>query len=59
MAVSFGVHGELDVLMDTIRVFKEVSQFARSMWPDDEHVILQRGFWVAISRAILSKYSMK
>jgi hypothetical protein len=31
--------GELNVLVDTVQVIKEVCQPVRAMWPDDESVI--------------------
>jgi hypothetical protein len=36
VAVSFRHHGELDVLVDTVQVVKEVSHIVWSVWPDDE-----------------------
>jgi hypothetical protein len=40
VAISFRLHSELDVdvLMDSVQVFKLFSQLAGSMWPDDECV---------------------
>jgi hypothetical protein len=34
MAISFHLHGELNVLVDTVQVVKEVPQSVRSVWPD-------------------------
>jgi hypothetical protein len=39
MAVPFGLHSELNALMDTVQVFKELRQLAWTMGPDDERVI--------------------
>jgi hypothetical protein len=37
--VSFCLHGELNVLVDTIQVVEEVPQLVRAVWPDDKSVI--------------------
>jgi hypothetical protein len=39
VAISFRLHSELDVLMDSVQVIKEFSQLAGSIWPDDECVV--------------------
>jgi hypothetical protein len=39
VAISFHLHGELNVLVDTVQVVKEVPQPIRAVWPDDESVI--------------------
>jgi hypothetical protein len=39
VAVSFRFRGELNVLVDTFQVFKEVLQPVGAVWPDDEIVI--------------------
>jgi hypothetical protein len=39
MAVSFCLHSEHDVLMDTTQMAKEVNQIAWAMWPEDKCVI--------------------
>jgi hypothetical protein len=39
MALSFGVHGELNALVDTVQVVQEILQLIRSLWPDDECVV--------------------
>jgi hypothetical protein len=39
VAVSFCLHGELNVLVDTIQVVKEVLQPVGTMGPDDESVV--------------------
>lgn len=39
MAISFRLHSEVDVLMDTVQVGKEVGHLALSMGPDDECVV--------------------
>jgi hypothetical protein len=36
MAIPVLLHRELDVLIDTIQVVKEVNQLAWTMWLDDE-----------------------
>jgi hypothetical protein len=36
VTISFCVHGELNVLVDTVQVVKEVPQLVGSVWPDDE-----------------------
>jgi hypothetical protein len=36
---SVCLHSEMDVLMDTVHVVKEVCQLAWSLWPDDKCVI--------------------
>jgi hypothetical protein len=38
MAITFGFHFELNVLMDTVQVVKELLQLAWTMRPDDERV---------------------
>jgi hypothetical protein len=39
VAVSFRIHSELYVLMDTVQVVKEVPQPVGSVWPDNESVV--------------------
>jgi hypothetical protein len=39
VAISFRLHGELNVLVDTLQVVTEVPQPVRAMWPDDESVV--------------------
>jgi hypothetical protein len=34
--ISFYLHSELDILMDTVQVAKETSQLSWSMEPDDD-----------------------
>jgi hypothetical protein len=36
VAVSFRLHGELNVLVDTVQVVKEVLKPVRTVGPDDE-----------------------
>jgi hypothetical protein len=38
-AFSFGLHGELNALVDTVQVVQEVLQLVGSVWPNDECVI--------------------
>jgi hypothetical protein len=38
VAIYLRLHSELEVLMDSIKVIKEFSQFAGSIRPDDECV---------------------
>jgi hypothetical protein len=63
MAISFHLHNELDVPVDTAQVYKEFRQLTGSMWPDDECVVYVakpvKGLWVVVYRVISSKYSMK
>jgi hypothetical protein len=40
MALTFGLHGELNALVDTVQVAEEVLQLVGSMWPDDEGVAI-------------------
>jgi hypothetical protein len=39
MAVPSGLHSELNVLMDTVQVVKELQQLAWTMRPDDKCII--------------------
>jgi hypothetical protein len=39
MVISFCVHSELDVFMNTVHMVEEVSQLAWSVWPHDERVV--------------------
>lgn len=39
VAVCFHLHGELNILMDTVEVVKEVPMPVRTLRPDDESVI--------------------
>jgi hypothetical protein len=39
VALTFGLHGELNALVDTVRVVQEVLQLVRSVWPDDKSVV--------------------
>jgi hypothetical protein len=39
MAVPFGLHRELNALMDTVQAIKELRQIAWTMGQDDERVI--------------------
>jgi hypothetical protein len=39
VALSFGLHGELKALADTVQVVQEVHQLVGSVWPDDEAVV--------------------
>jgi hypothetical protein len=39
VTISFHLHSELDVLMDSVLVVKQVSQLGGSMWQDDERII--------------------
>jgi hypothetical protein len=42
LAISFYLHSELDILMDTVQMAKETSQLPWSVEPDDD-VIQQVG----------------
>jgi hypothetical protein len=39
VAVSFRLHDELDALVDTVQVVKEIPQPVGAVWPDDESVV--------------------
>jgi hypothetical protein len=39
VAISFHLHGELDGLVDTVQVVKEVPQPVGAVWSDDESVV--------------------
>jgi hypothetical protein len=39
VALTFGLHSELDTLVDTVRMVQEVLQLVRSVWPNDKGVI--------------------
>jgi hypothetical protein len=39
LAVSFRLHGELNVLVDTVQVVKEVPRPVGAVWPGDEIVV--------------------
>jgi hypothetical protein len=39
VAISFRLHSELDVLINSVKVIKAFSQLAGSMWADDECVV--------------------
>jgi hypothetical protein len=39
VAISFHLHGELNVLVDTVQVVREVPQSVGAMWPDDKTVV--------------------
>jgi hypothetical protein len=39
VAVSFHLHGELNVLVHTVQVVREVPQPVGAMWPDDKSVV--------------------
>ncbi|PNF16784.1 hypothetical protein B7P43_G00868 [Cryptotermes secundus] len=39
VALTFGLHGELNAWVDTVQVAQEVLQLVGSVWPDDEGVI--------------------
>jgi hypothetical protein len=39
VALSFGLHGELNVLVDTVQVVQEVLQLVGSVWTDDEGAV--------------------
>jgi hypothetical protein len=39
VALSFGLHGELIALVDTVQVAQEVLQLVGSVWSDDEGVV--------------------
>lgn len=43
MAISFLLHGELDVLMDTVQVVKDICQLVSFVWPDEELVVHVNG----------------
>jgi hypothetical protein len=62
MTVSFRLHSELNVFLDTVQVVKELGQLLWIMWPDDEPVIhvakSTEGLVGRPSRAISSKCSM-
>jgi hypothetical protein len=38
-ALSFGLHGQLIALVDTVQVVQKVLQLVGSVWPDDESVV--------------------
>jgi hypothetical protein len=39
VAISFHLHGELDIPVDTVKVVKEFCHLAESMWPDDKRSV--------------------
>jgi hypothetical protein len=39
VALSFGLHGQLNALVDTVQVVEEVLQLFGSVWPDDKCVV--------------------
>jgi hypothetical protein len=62
VALTFGLHGELNSLVDTVQVVQEVLQLLGSMWPGDEGVVHiakpAEGLVGAKSNALSSKSSM-
>jgi hypothetical protein len=39
VAISFGLHSELNGLVDAVQVVKEVLKLVGSVWPDDKSVV--------------------
>jgi hypothetical protein len=64
VAVSFRLHGELNALVDTVQVVKEVPQPVGAMWPDDESVAhvtkpAERLMWSPVERHLLEVFNVE